>query len=177
MSVSDQDPGIDQSRVAQFNTTHWSVVLAAGHHSSPQANEALETLCKTYWYPLYAYLRRSGRDTHDAQDLTQAFFARLIEKRDFALADREKGKFRFYLLGALKHFLADEHDKATALKRGGGQTFNHGAVDLNYLSAFFLEQSRDNPAAIRQTIAANHAAGGWLIFATHDICEVKTRGV
>ena len=97
--------------------------MAAGHSSSPQANEALEKLCKTYWYPLYAYLRRSGRDTQDAQDLTQAFFARLIEKKDFALADREKGKFRFYLIGALKHFLADQHDKATALKRGGGQTF------------------------------------------------------
>ena len=123
MSVSDQDPCIDQSRVAQFNTTHWSVVLAAGHSSAPGATEALEKLCHAYWYPLYAYLRRSGRDTHDAQDLTQAFFARLIEKKDFALADRDKGKFRFYLLGALKHFLADQHDKATALKRGGGQTF------------------------------------------------------
>ena len=119
MSVSDQEPGVDQGRVAQFNTTHWSVVLAAGHSSAPGATEALEKLCHAYWYPLYAYLRRSGRDTHDAQDLTQAFFARLIEKKDFALADREKGKFRFYLLGALKHFLADQHDKATHSNEAG----------------------------------------------------------
>src|SRR3989442_7530073 len=117
------DPSQDRAGTAEFSTTHWSVVLAAGHSSAPGATEALETLCHAYWYPLYAYLRRSGRDTHDAQDLTQAFFARLIEKKDFALADRDKGKFRFYLLGALKHFLADQHDKATALKRGGGQTF------------------------------------------------------
>ncbi len=123
MVFANLDPDERPAQDAVFTTTHWSVVLAAGHPSSPQANEALETLCKTYWYPLYAYLRRSGRDTHDAQDLAQAFFARLIEKRDFAFADREKGKFRFYLLGALKHFLADQHDKATALKRGGGQTF------------------------------------------------------
>jgi len=117
------EPDSAHAAQGQFATTHWSVVLAAGHPASPQANEALEKLCKTYWYPLYAYLRRSGRDTHDAQDLTQAFFARLIEKKDFALANRDKGKFRFYLLGALKHFIADQHDKATALKRGGGQTF------------------------------------------------------
>ena len=117
------EPDTAQAARTQFTTTRWGVVLAAGQSSPPGATEALEKLCRAYWYPLYAYLRRSGRDTHDAQDLTQAFFARLIEKKDFALADREKGKFRFYLLGALKHFLADQHDKATALKRGGGQTF------------------------------------------------------
>src|SRR5207302_9940804 len=84
-------PDLDAAPAAhgQFTTTHWSVVLAAGHSSAPGATEALEKLCRAYWYPLYAYLRRGGRDTHDAQDLTQAFFARLIEKRDFALADRE----------------------------------------------------------------------------------------
>src|SRR5206468_8430516 len=93
------EPASAHAACAQFATTHWSVVLAAGHSSAPGATEALEKLCRAYWYSLYAYLRRSGRDTHDAQDRTQAFFARLIEKKDFALADTEKGKFRFYLLG------------------------------------------------------------------------------
>src|SRR5207249_11751177 len=77
------EPASAHAACAQFTTTHWSVVLAAGHSSAPGATEALEKLCRTYWYPLYAYLRRSGRDPHDAQDLTQAFFARLIAKKDF----------------------------------------------------------------------------------------------
>jgi RNA polymerase sigma-70 factor (ECF subfamily) len=105
-----------------FATTHWSVVLAAGREESPQAAEALGKLCRTYWYPLYAYIRRRGHSPEDAQDLTQEFFARLLEKHSVAGADREKGRFRSFLLGALKHFLADEKDKAEAKKRGGGRT-------------------------------------------------------
>jgi DNA-directed RNA polymerase specialized sigma24 family protein len=95
-----------------FTTTHWSVVLAAGGSTAPHAREALEKLCRSYWYPLYAYVRRRGHDEDTAKDLTQAFFARLLEKNYLAQADRERGKFRSFLIGALKHFLADEWDKA-----------------------------------------------------------------
>src|SRR5437870_3310437 len=104
-----------------FTTTHWSVVLAARQADSPEAAVALEKLCRTYWYPLYAYVRRQGHSPHDAQDLTQGFFARLLEKNYLDAVGREKGKFRSFLLAALKHFLADESDKARAQKRGGGQ--------------------------------------------------------
>ncbi len=103
-----------------FTATHWSVVLAAAQSESPETEAALETLCRTYWYPLYAYARQRGTGSHDAQDLTQEFFARLLEGKFLGQADREKGKFRSFLLGAFKHFLAESHDRATAAKRGGG---------------------------------------------------------
>lgn len=103
-----------------FATTHWTVVLAAGHQRSPEAARALEELCSAYWFPLYAYVRRRGHTKEDAEDLTQAFFARLLEKNTFASLDSEKGKFRAFLLASLKHFLANEWDKARARKRGGG---------------------------------------------------------
>jgi len=105
----------------QFTTTHWSVVLAAGGLASSQADLALAELCRTYWYPLYAFVRRKGHSPHDAQDLTQGFFARLLEKNYIADADRERGRFRTFLLAALNHFLSDEWDKAQRLKRGGGR--------------------------------------------------------
>jgi RNA polymerase sigma factor (sigma-70 family) len=103
-----------------FGTTHWSVVVAAGDSKSAHADEALEMLCRTYWYPLYAYVRRKGHSPEDAQDLTQEFFARLLEKKYLKLADRERGKFRGFLLTSLKHFLVNEWQKARAVKRGGG---------------------------------------------------------
>jgi RNA polymerase sigma factor (sigma-70 family) len=103
-----------------FATTHWTVVLAAGRRHTPQSDGALEELCKTYWFPLYAYVRRRGRNKEDAEDLTQAFFARLLEKNFLANLDGEKGKFRAFLLASLKHFLANEWDKTQAQKRGGG---------------------------------------------------------
>ena len=103
-----------------FATTHWTVVLAAGKRHTPQSDGALEKLCKTYWFPLYAYVRRRGHGKQDAEDLTQAFFARLLEKNFLANLDSEKGKFRAFLLAALKHFLANEWDKSQAQKRGGG---------------------------------------------------------
>lgn len=104
----------------RFTTTRWSIILSAGHASSSQREEALAALCQTYWYPLYAYLRRRGHDSHSAEDLTQAFFARMLEKGDFGLADPARGKFRSFLLTALKNFVANEHDRARAQKRGGG---------------------------------------------------------
>ena len=104
-----------------FTTTHWSVVLAAGEQKSPAAREALEELCRTYWYPLYVFVRRHGYGPPDAQDLTQEFFARRISKQVLARVQRERGRFRSFLLVSLKHFLADARDQAQAQKRGGGQ--------------------------------------------------------
>ena len=104
---------------AEFTTTHWSVVLAAGQKESPQAAEALEKLCRTYWYPLYAFVRRQGHSPPEAEDLLQGFFARFLEKESLANVDRTKGRFRSFLLAALKHYLADQWDKAKAVKRGG----------------------------------------------------------
>jgi RNA polymerase sigma-70 factor (ECF subfamily) len=103
-----------------FFTTRWSVVSRAGS-GSQDARDALETLCAAYWFPLYAYARRRGLDHHAAQDAVQGFFARLIEKRDLALADRSRGRFRSFLLAALSNFLANEWDKARAEKRGGSR--------------------------------------------------------
>jgi RNA polymerase sigma factor (sigma-70 family) len=102
-----------------FATTHWTVVLAAGRRSTPQADRALEELCRTYWYPLYAYARRRGHGPEDAQDLTQEFFARLLAKHWIESADREKGRFRTFLLTAMSRFLANEWHRAGAQKRGG----------------------------------------------------------
>lgn len=114
---------LDQPGRAQFTTTHWSVVLAAGHSSAPGARAALEKLCGAYWYPLYVFVRRQGYNSHDAQDSIQEFFAWLIEHKHLRVADVERGKFRSFLLATLKHFLADERKKARAQKRGGGQEF------------------------------------------------------
>ena len=95
-------------------------MLTAGQISSPDSAEALDRLCRTYWPPVYGFLRRKGHSPHDAQDITQGFFAALLRRNDFAQADQTKGRFRTYLLGALMHYLADERDKANAQKRGGG---------------------------------------------------------
>ena len=107
----------------RFEPTRWSIVIAAGGGAAdePRAHRALEHLCTAYWYPLYAFVRRQGHSPHDAQDLTQEFFARLLARNFLGDADPAKGRFRSFLLGALKHFLSDEWDRARAQKRGGGQ--------------------------------------------------------
>ena len=102
-------------------TTHWSVVLSAREQASPASDQALEKLCRTYWYPLYAHVRRLGHNPPDAEDLTQEFFARLLQKNYLRAADRAKGRFRTFLLVALEHFLANDWDRQQAQKRGGGQ--------------------------------------------------------
>ncbi len=109
----------------QFATTHWSLVGAAkpDEASQTRAREALEELCRAYWYPLYAFVRSRGYSAVEAQDLTQAFFARIIETGGFASVDRERGRFRSYLLGAMKHFLANEWHRAQTQKRGGQVRF------------------------------------------------------
>ncbi len=107
----------------------------AGKIESAGAEQALNQLCRTYWYPLYAFVRRKGHSPQDAQDLTQAFFARLLEKNYVAQADRERGRFRTFLLAALTHFLADEWDKARRLKRGGGReiiSFDAASAEERY---------------------------------------------
>ena len=104
-----------------FATTHWSVVLAAREGQETQATAALEKLCRTYWYPLYAFLRRQGHSAEDAQDLTQGFFAHLLARDFLKGLSKENGRFRAFLLASLKNFLSDQWDKNRALKRGGGQ--------------------------------------------------------
>jgi DNA-directed RNA polymerase specialized sigma24 family protein len=111
-----------------FATTQWSVVLAAGGDKGQDSHDALTQLCKTYWYPLYAYVRRRGNKSHEAQDLTQAFFSYLLEKKTIEKADRDRGRFRAFLLTALKNFLANEWEKARAEKRGGGK----GQLSLDF---------------------------------------------
>src|SRR5207248_767369 len=117
--------GNGHARSDLFPSTHWSVVLAAGEsQAEPQvAQAALAELCQTYWVPLYSFVRSRGYIMHDAQDLTQSFFAYLIERKIYARVDRQKGRFRSFLLASLKNFLADAFDREQTLKRGGGQTF------------------------------------------------------
>src|SRR3989442_778815 len=104
-----------------FPHTRWSVVLAATQDPSPESAAALETICRAYWYPLYAYVRRCGQSAPDAQDLTQEFFCRLLQKRWLDTADREKGRLRTFLIVAMKKFMAKEWRRLSAKRRGGGQ--------------------------------------------------------
>jgi RNA polymerase sigma factor (sigma-70 family) len=115
----------------EFATTRWSVVISAGRDSSPDSKRALESLCETYWYPLYAYVRRRVPDVNEAQDLTQAFFAELLEKNYVGSAVPDRGRFRAFLLTAFKHFLAKQWEKAKAQKRGGGRA----PISLDFESA------------------------------------------
>lgn len=104
-----------------FRTTHWSAVIRAGHGEAAEVGPALEELCQTYWYPLYAYARRQGRDAAEAEDLTQAFFARLLERNFVARAEPDKGRFRTFLLTLFQRFLANEWHRQHRAKRGGFQ--------------------------------------------------------
>jgi RNA polymerase sigma factor (sigma-70 family) len=114
------DPA-SHSKSSHFATTQWSIVAAAAHRSSPESQEALAALCQAYWHPLYVYARRCARNAHEAQDLTQDFFARLLERNLIAIADPQRGRFRSFLLTSFKNFLANEWDKQQSKKRGGGQ--------------------------------------------------------
>ncbi len=130
-----------------FATTHWSVVLAAGVQDSQQAVAALEQLCRTYWYPLYCYIRRRGHGHEDAQDLTQGFLLQLLERQSFARADAGKGRFRSFLLAGLNYYLSDMRDRAGAQKRGSGQRplnlIDAGGADERYRMEPADERSPD----------------------------------
>jgi len=142
---------------AQFHTTHWSVVLAAGQDSSPAARDALDRLCRTYWYPLYAYVRRSGRGAHEAEDLTQEFFARLLRK-DFPTGIKpEGGKFRSYLLAALKNFLVNEWTSSQTVKRGSGKTIL-SREDLGARGAVPIGAFRSGDAGSGRWASRSHSA-------------------
>ncbi len=114
--------GLPRAHPRKFSTTRWSLVLAAGQGTPSEAHEALSTLCGLYWYPLYAFTRRQGREAEDARDSVQGFFTRLLEKNDLAAVDRQRGRFRSWLLASLKHYLVNEWNRERAQKRGGGQT-------------------------------------------------------
>ena len=121
MSLNSSIPDDPHESASRFHTTHWSVVVAAGQAGTVQSARALEALCKAYWYPLYAYVRRRVTDIDQAQDLTQSFFAECLEKNSVGVADPRRGKFRAFLLTSLKHFLSKEWEKSRTLKRGGGR--------------------------------------------------------
>src|SRR6516165_7561816 len=104
----------------RFPTTHWSRVVAAGDRAAPEARDALAELCRAYWYPLYAFVRRKGHGSEDAQDLVQGFFAVLLEKDGLAALDRDKGRFRSFLMAACTHYLSNQIDRRKTRKRGGG---------------------------------------------------------
>jgi RNA polymerase sigma-70 factor (ECF subfamily) len=125
MRPASDDPASESAKPRDyFATTHWTMVLNAGRSDSTSARNALTQLCQTYWYPLYAYLRRRGVSPADAEDLTQGFFARLLELNSLADVRREKGKFRSFLLASLNHFLSDEWDRQRAQKRGQGRVIS-----------------------------------------------------
>jgi len=128
----------------QFSTTRWSVVLLAGQTVSPESVAALEKLCRAYWQPIFLFARRKGWAEEDAKDVTQQFFARLLERKDFGGLDPSKGKFRTFLLTAFTHCLANEYDRASAIKRGGGRQI------------FSLEEF--SPDELSDTAAASTAA-------------------
>jgi len=146
-----------------FKTTHWSVVFASGHDSESVARQALEQLCQAYWFPLYAFVRRQGLSAEDAQDLTQAFFERFLERGYFALADPERGRFRTFLLTSIKRFLTQEWRRTNRQKRGGNQALvpfeaedaegRYAAQPLNELSPDRLYDRRWAEALLERVMA------------------------
>ena len=162
-----------RKRDGTFATTHWSVVLAAGHGTGTCATEALERLCGLYWRPLYLFVRSSGYDEETAKDLTQAFFERLLEKDYIRDADAARGRFRSFLLAALKHFLANEWDRTKAVKRGGRCRFvplettvveaelqRGPRRDLNPEQLFEHRWAMTLLDQVHQTLEAEQVAGG-----------------
>jgi RNA polymerase sigma factor (sigma-70 family) len=122
---------VNDSPAGRFLTTRWSLLLAAQQPSEERAREALAELCRMYWYPLYAYIRRRGHDACAAEDLTQAFFTHLLEKHALDSVSPERGRFRSFLLASCQHFLANEYERANALKRGGGRVFSLDLSDAD----------------------------------------------
>lgn len=146
MESPEDVPGFVRNAQA-FRTTHWSVVLRAGRTESNERTEALEELCRTYWYPIYGYIRGRGYSAEDAQDLAQAFFERLLEKNYLESVKVERGKFRSFLLASVNHFLSNEWDRARAQKRGGGraiQSLDEQDAEGRYLEEAVEEQTPES---------------------------------
>jgi RNA polymerase sigma factor (sigma-70 family) len=174
--VNPSDPEATASQAPQptlFATTHWSVVVAAVQEDPLQAGEALEALCGTYWYPLYAYARRTGLDEETAKDLTQGFFERLLEGHYLKHVDRRKGRFRSFLLASLKHFLANERDRQQAVRRGGRCHFisldeawiqicqgEDAALALGPEQLYERRWALAVLESVKRRLAANYAASG-----------------
>lgn len=164
MSRQPPDPSPMVSEAMCFATTHWSVVLNA-RRDAPESAEALEVLCRTYYYPLYAYVRRRGHASHDAQDLTQEFFARLLRKPFLARVGPEKGRFRSFLLASMNHFLANEWDRAKAEKRGGKASFislDEESAESRYAREDVLDQQAERMFESRWALVLLEAALGRL---------------
>src|SRR5580658_9152963 len=173
-SRSEKFPEGGSPTVARFGDTHWSVILAAmDKHRPVEAADALERLCRVYWPPLYAYVRRLGESPHDAQDLTQEFFARFLDKEYLAAVDQAKGRFRSFMLAALKHFLSNQRDRQRAQKRGGGRALvpidfhnaeSHcGFEPAQHLTPEIIFQRRWASALLEQALArlrGEYAAAG-----------------
>lgn len=143
-------PAPTSARHDCFATTHWTAVVAAGRRDTPEAARALEELCQTYWYPLYAYIRRQGRTREDAEDLTQGFFERFLDGNPFAGLSADRGRFRAFLLASLKHFLANEADRAACQKRGGGWqrlSLDWDEAEERWTSRTALPAGGDSPEA------------------------------
>jgi len=150
---SEQPP--EAGPVGGFHTTHWTEVLAAGAEESPAANEALARLCQTYWLPIYAFIRKRGHGPHQAQDLTQEFFAGFLEKRRVGQAARERGRFRSFLMTSVENFLRNAHDRSLAQKRGGGKPLI--PLDKEDAEALYLgahSEEADPAAAFEQRWAS-----------------------
>jgi RNA polymerase sigma factor (sigma-70 family) len=135
-----------RSGADKFVTTHWSMVLAAGDTSASQHEQALSELCDTYWFPLYMYLRRRGYNAHQAEDYTQGFFTKMLDKHYLRKVGPKPGKFRSFLLAALKHYVADEHDHIKAIKRGGKRdikSFDFNSAERKYALSLTYDMSPD----------------------------------
>jgi len=142
MPAADETPGPAPNTEARFASTHWSVVLQAARTASPEAQSALEKLCRAYWYPLYAYLRRKGHSPHEAEDLTQEFFAtRVVTKRIFEGMQPGTGRFRSWLLTCLQNLVLNERERQQAQKRGGGQI--HLSLDFRTAEGRYLAEPAD----------------------------------
>ena len=161
----------DSSQPRPFVTTQWSVVVAAGKSDCVASRKALTTLCEAYWHPLYAFVRRQGHNATDAQDLTQAFFAQLLERNDFARLRPERGRFRAFLLASMRHFLANEWDRSTAKKRGGG--IRHFSIDFARGENRYLAEPVDTRTP--ESIFNREWALALLALVHQELCERYAR--
>ena len=176
MLITKPVPGTLQEGGASFQTTHWTVVLRARQSESAEsAQQALSTFCEAYWPPLYAFLRHRGHASAEAQDLTQAFFAHLLEQNTLSRADQEKGRLRTFLLGSLQNFLFNEYDRARALKRGGGRQIVSIEEHLPEAEAAMLATAHLGDAGCYDLVwASNIVTRAWQQLQNAFVAEGKT---